>query len=433
MEKIPCEEMDEDLTIAVTNGGLVQALAMGEERQECMIAPAELECPSEGLNQLRITTASSQDSRHTSVKVESREHLTLARAKTELSPLEESNQESAATVGRQDPGPPSMLPLHEAGGIPRAVERSKSPLPYLAWVNSSELWHEMRSKDICKAVPELDFIARHPSIPPNCRMSLLDWMMEVCEDYKLQRETYYLALDIYDRFMDAQDDFPIGKLQLLGATCLFLASKIDASESCLVAFFVYATENSFQVADVLNLELVICEVLDWKVGHHSVTVNMWTKVYLQIASNCLSPPGPGAKPFEYPMYSTDDYLRVMQLLDFCCLDIASRQFGNSVLAASAVYVVLEKHRTSLGRITGFKLADIQQCVDWLHPFSEVISKRETSEGCPSPMTSWLEEDPNNWHNFQDHDFDMEEEYGKVQRLRLRHLQAASGASGFGCT
>ena len=362
------------------------------------------------------------------------------------SQIKRSDQTSTITLSNRDsehasakvksPGPSSMLPQqHEAAATPHAVEASQSPFPDLAWVNSSELWNEMRSRDICKADPEVDFIVRHPSIPLYARPILLDWMMEVCEGYKLQRETYHLALDIYDRFMDAQDEFPVEKLQLLGATCLFLACKIEESESREVALFLRATDNFFQAADIFKLEFVMCEVLDWKVSHHSVTVNTWTKAYLQVASNCLSPPGPGAKPFEYPMYSTADYVRVMQLLDFCCVDIACREYGNSVLAASAVYVTLEKHRTSLGRITGFELANIIRCVDWLQPFSAVVYKQERSSresSSPSIKSFLLDEDPINWHNIQVRNFDMELGYEEVERLRVTRLQAAPDATGSSC-
>jgi hypothetical protein len=51
----------------------------------------------------------------------------------------------------------------------------------------------------------------------------------VCEEYKLHRETYYLAMDMFDRFMDARNNVRKEQLQLLGVTCLFIASKIEVS------------------------------------------------------------------------------------------------------------------------------------------------------------------------------------------------------------
>lgn len=92
--------------------------------------------------------------------------------------------------------------------------------------------------------------------------------------------------------------------------------------------------------------------LSWKLNHHVVTVNTWVNTYMQLGSHHLRPNGIKAKEFEYPAYSCLEFIRVMQLLDLCMLDIASRQFSSSVLAASAVYLVSERSRSHLEIITG---------------------------------------------------------------------------------
>ena len=87
-------------------------------------------------------------------------------------------------VGSQHSRPFSMLQQqHYASGFPLAVDGPQSPLPYLAWADSSKLWQEMRSKDTCKAAPESELRLRHPCILPNMRTILLDWMMEVRRCY----------------------------------------------------------------------------------------------------------------------------------------------------------------------------------------------------------------------------------------------------------
>ena len=51
----------------------------------------------------------------------------------------------------------------------------------------------------------------------------------MCEEYKLHRETYFLSVDMYDRFMEARTGVQNEQLQLIGITCLFIASKIEVS------------------------------------------------------------------------------------------------------------------------------------------------------------------------------------------------------------
>lgn len=51
--------------------------------------------------------------------------------------------------------------------------------------------------------------------------------LQVCEVYKLQRETFYLAVDMYERFMAAHDNIRKEHLQKIGVTCLFGAAKLE--------------------------------------------------------------------------------------------------------------------------------------------------------------------------------------------------------------
>ena len=83
-----------------------------------------------------------------------------------------------------------------------------------------------------------------------------------------------------------------------------------------------------------------------------VTVNTWMNTYMQVGSHHLRPPGIKAKEFEFPAYSAMEFLKAMRLLDLCSLDIASRKYGSSILAASAFYLQCEKSRSHLTAITG---------------------------------------------------------------------------------
>jgi len=56
------------------------------------------------------------------------------------------------------------------------------------------------------------------------------WRLQVSEAYTLHRQTFYLAQDYFDRFMLTQDNVEKGLLQLIGITCLFIASKMEVRE-----------------------------------------------------------------------------------------------------------------------------------------------------------------------------------------------------------
>ena len=48
------------------------------------------------------------------------------------------------------------------------------------------------------------------------RAILFDWLVEVCEVYRLHRETFYLAVDFIDRYLGATSEMPKTRLQLVG-------------------------------------------------------------------------------------------------------------------------------------------------------------------------------------------------------------------------
>jgi cyclin E len=59
------------------------------------------------------------------------------------------------------------------------------------------------------------------------RAVLLDWVMEVCSEFTLKRETYHLAVSYIDRFLDMSSNTARGEFQLIGLAALFIASKIE--------------------------------------------------------------------------------------------------------------------------------------------------------------------------------------------------------------
>ena len=76
-----------------------------------------------------------------------------------------------------------------------------NPLPQLNWAESSELWQEMKKKESLKYRHDWRYIDRHVEIEPHMRAILFDWMIEVCNAYRLHRETLHLAIEYFDRFM----------------------------------------------------------------------------------------------------------------------------------------------------------------------------------------------------------------------------------------
>ncbi len=74
-----------------------------------------------------------------------------------------------------------------------------------------------------KHVPKHNYMIKQPDINFGMRQILVDWLVEVGEEYKLQQETIYLAVNYIDRFLSYMS-VQRAKLQLVGTACMFIAA-----------------------------------------------------------------------------------------------------------------------------------------------------------------------------------------------------------------
>lgn len=75
-------------------------------------------------------------------------------------------------------------------------------------------------------------------ISPKKRAILVDWLVELQQQFNLNHETLYLAIKIMDHFL-MEKCITTANIQLLGMTCLFIAAKFDVSCSCFAFLFIY--------------------------------------------------------------------------------------------------------------------------------------------------------------------------------------------------
>ena len=74
-------------------------------------------------------------------------------------------------------------------------------------------------------------------LTPAMRAILIDWLVEVQENFELYHETLYLAVRIVDLYLQ-ENEIDKHKLQLIGATAMLIASKIE------VFCQIYSYENN---------------------------------------------------------------------------------------------------------------------------------------------------------------------------------------------
>lgn len=216
---------------------------------------------------------------------------------------------------------------------------------------------------------------RHPALQPRMRAILLDWLIEVCEVYRLHRDTYYLAQDILDRYLAQSSNLPKNQLQLLGITALFIASKMEEIYPPKLAEFAYVTDGACQEAEILDKELSILVALKWDLT--PVTVNGWLSTYLQVAAK-KDKKNKAAKNFLYRGFSACSFVQVAQLVDLCMLDVDCLQFTYSIIAASAIHHMMSPALASA--VSGYKTVELAACIEWMVPFATVIKGLKETTG-----------------------------------------------------
>ena len=77
-------------------------------------------------------------------------------------------------------------------------------------------------------------------------------MAQVCTEQRCEVDVFPLAVNYLDRFLSARE-IRKNQLQLLGTTCIFVASKLKETSSVAAEKLVHYTENSITLQD-----LVVC-------------------------------------------------------------------------------------------------------------------------------------------------------------------------------
>ena len=116
-----------------------------------------------------------------------------------------------------------------------------------------------------KFQPRVGYMEKQPDINYNMRSILVDWLIEVSEEFSLDNRTLYLAVSYVDRFLSIMS-VQRGKLQLVGVASLFIAAKFEEIYPPDATDFVYVTDDTYTLEQLLRMERFILETLGYNVS-----------------------------------------------------------------------------------------------------------------------------------------------------------------------
>ncbi|XP_030385511.1 G2/mitotic-specific cyclin-A [Scaptodrosophila lebanonensis] len=110
--------------------------------------------------------------------------------------------------------------------------------------------------------PKPQYMRRQNDINHSMRTILVDWLVEVSEEYNLDTETLYLSVVFIDRFL-SQMSVVRSKLQLVGTAAMYIASKYEEIYPPDVGEFVFITDDTYNKSQVLRMEQIILKILSF--------------------------------------------------------------------------------------------------------------------------------------------------------------------------
>ncbi|XP_073305220.1 putative cyclin-A3-1 [Primulina huaijiensis] len=207
--------------------------------------------------------------------------------------------------------------------------------------------------------PLADYLEKiQKDVTANMRGILIDWLVEVAEEYKLVSDSLYLTVSYIDRFLST-NAINRQKLQLLGVSSMLIASKYEEISPPHVQDFVYITDNTYTKQDVVMMEADVLKSLKFEMGNPNVKT--FLRRFTRIAQEDYKD---SSLQVEFLGY----YLAELSLLDYECI-----KFLPSLIAASVIFLARftlqpNQHPWNLALQchSRYKAMDLKECVCILH-------------------------------------------------------------------
>ncbi|KAG9119648.1 G2/mitotic-specific cyclin [Ceratobasidium sp. 392] len=143
------------------------------------------------------------------------------------------------------------------------AEDMDDPLMVAEYV--AEIFNYMKELEV-RTMPSPVYMKSQPDLSWDMRGILMDWLIQVHSRFRLLPETLFLATNIIDRFLSLRIVSLI-KLQLVGITSLFVASKYEEIMAPSVQNFLKVSDSGYTEQEILQAEKYILRTLGWDLSY----------------------------------------------------------------------------------------------------------------------------------------------------------------------
>ncbi|XP_058189712.1 cyclin-A1-1 [Rhododendron vialii] len=230
--------------------------------------------------------------------------------------------------------------------------------PQLCATMACDIYKHLRATE-AKKRPSTDFMERvQKDINASMRAILVDWLVEVAEEYRLVPDTLYLTINYLDRYLSG-NTMDRQRLQLLGVACMMIAAKYEEICAPQVEEFCYITDNTYFKEEVLQMESAVLNYMKFEMT--APTAKCFLRRFVRAAQGVNEAPS-------MQLECLANYIAELSLLEYNMLCYAP-----SVIAASAIflakYMLIPSKRpwnSTLRHYTLYQPSDLSDCVKALH-------------------------------------------------------------------
>ncbi|GMN45544.1 hypothetical protein TIFTF001_014733 [Ficus carica] len=207
--------------------------------------------------------------------------------------------------------------------------------------------------------PSPDFMERiQRDITASMRAMLIDWLVEVAEEYKLLPDTLFLAVHYIDRYLSGTV-VKRQRLQLLGVACMMIAAKYEEISAPHAQEFCYVTDNTYFKEEVVQMESAVLNYLKFEMA--APTAICFLRRFVCVAQLTNEVPS-------MHLECMANYLAELSLLEYGMLCYAP-----SLIAASATFLakyilspLKNPWNSTLIDYTFYQPSNLRGCVKALH-------------------------------------------------------------------
>eukprot|EP00746_Dinoflagellata_sp_MGD_P151549 gnl/MRDRNA2_/MRDRNA2_83119_c0_seq1.p1 gnl/MRDRNA2_/MRDRNA2_83119_c0~~gnl/MRDRNA2_/MRDRNA2_83119_c0_seq1.p1 ORF type:complete len:292 (+),score=-10.26 gnl/MRDRNA2_/MRDRNA2_83119_c0_seq1:161-1036(+) len=189
------------------------------------------------------------------------------------------------------------------------------------------------------------------------RCTLINWMVEVVQEFKLQTETLFLAISYVDRYLSHIKNKNLfrSRLQLVGVSAIFLAAKFEEIRPPNISKIIFIADYTYTKPEVLAMEWRIFNVLEFRLIQPTPLTflyrffvgNKFHSLIERVLNGCLC------------MYLCE--------LSMCDYEVATTFLpsliaSSSILLANVIFAILPRWGQNLQALTGgYRSSDLKEC------------------------------------------------------------------------